>query len=376
MQNNIQLQLNKWLNSAIKQHATIIYMKNHTTIKARVQSKLINITQDIVTSAILKEVIKLLVGNNTSELIQKKELDGIYKISSEMRFRFHIFAHNQGYSIIFRFMPSQIKTFKQLHLPDSLNKIVDFDSGLVLIASESGHGKSTTLSSLINTINHKHIKHIITIEDPIEYTYKDIKSIIEQKEIPTHIPDISHIAKSIAKESPDIVVIDKIDNATIAKQIIDLLSSGYMVIATIDAINTKDIIHKFLDYFDSYMKPQARYMLTHMLKATIVQKLIPNKDNEQVPLIEIMFQSDTTKEMIRNQEENELYKAIESDSKTIDSITFEQSLDKLYKAGQIEKNIVMQYNIKYKDNKTYKKHLDESFDTLDTYDITGYTIKD
>jgi Tfp pilus assembly pilus retraction ATPase PilT len=143
-----------------------------------------------------------------------------------------------------------------------------------------------------------------------------------------------------------------------------------------DAINTKDIIHKFLDYFDSYMKPQARYMLTHMLKATIVQKLIPNKDNEQVPLIEIMFQSDTTKEMIRNQEENELYKAIESDSKTIDSITFEQSLDKLYKAGQIEKNIVMQYNIKYKDNKTYKKHLDESFDTLDTYDITGYTIKD
>jgi Tfp pilus assembly pilus retraction ATPase PilT len=274
-------------------------------------------------------------------------------------------------------MPSKIKTLKQLHLPDSINKIVDFDSGLVIIASESGHGKSSTLSSLVNTINQKHIKHIITIEDPIEYTYKDDKSIIEQKEIPTHIPDISHIAKSIAKESPDIVVIDKIDNATVAKQIIDLLSSGYMVIATIDAINTKDIIHKFLDYFDSYMKPQARYMLIHMLKATVVQKLIPNKDNDQVPLVEVMFQSETTKEMIRNQQENELYKAIEEDSKTIDSITFEQSLDKLYKAGQIEKEIVMQYNIKYKDNKIYKKHLDDSFDTdIDTYDISSYTIKD
>jgi twitching motility protein PilT len=137
MENDIQLQLNRWLNSALKQHATVIYMKNHTTIKARVQSKLINITQDVVTSAILKEIIKLLIGNNTTELVNKKELDGIYKITSELRFRFHIFAHNQGYSIIFRFMPSKIRTLKQLHLPDSLNKIVDFDSGLVLIASES-----------------------------------------------------------------------------------------------------------------------------------------------------------------------------------------------------------------------------------------------
>jgi twitching motility protein PilT len=379
MQNDIQTQLNKWLLSSIKQHATIIYMKNHTTIKARVQSKLINITNDVITSAILKEIIKLLVGNNTSELIQKKELDGVYKISSEQRFRYHIFAHNQGYSIIFRFMPSKIKTLKELHLPESLEHIINLNSGLVLIASESGHGKSSTLSSIVNTINHKYIKHIITIEDPIEYTYKDIKSIIEQKEIPTHIPDISHIAKSIAKESPDIVVIDKVDNATIAKQIIDLLSGGYMVIATIDAINTKDIIHKFLDYFDAYMKPQARYMLTHMLKATIVQKLIPNKNNEQVPLIEIMFQSKATQEMIRNQEENQLYKAIEKDSQTIDSITFEQSLDKLYKAGQITKDTVMQYNIKYKDDKDYKKQLRESNDTYDTYDsydiVTDYSIK-
>jgi len=374
MQNNPKQILDKWLLSSIKQHATVIYMKNHTTIKARVQSKLIEITKDVVTSGILKEIIKLLASNNTSELLKKKELDGVYKISSEHKFRFHIFAHNQGYSIIFRYMPSKIKTIKELHLPNSLNNLTDLENGLVLIASESGHGKSSTLSSLINTINQKHIKHIITIEDPIEYTYKDNKSIIEQKEIPTHIPEINHIAKSIAKESPDIVVIDKIDSATIAKQIIDLLSSGYLVFATIDAINTKDIIHKFLDFFDSYMKPQARYMLTHMLKATIVQKLIPNKDNELIPLVEVMFQTETTKDMIRNQEEHMIYKAIEYDSKNDTSITFEQSLDKLYKAGQITKDIVLQYNIKYQEDKKFKsKNIQENHDS---FDISNYTIKD
>jgi len=375
MNNNPKQLLDKWLLSSIKQHATVIYMKNHTTIKARVQSQLIEITKDVVTSGLLKEIIKLLVLNNTTELLKKKELDGIYKISSEHKFRFHIFAHNQGYSIIFRYMPSKIKTIKELHLPNSLNNILDLKNGLILIASESGHGKSSTLSSLINTINKQYIKHIITIEDHIEYTYKDDKSIIEQKEIPTHIPEINHIAKSIAKESPDIVVIDKIDNATIAKQIIDLLSNDYLVFATIDAINTKDTIYKFLDFFDTYMKPQARYMLSNMLKAIIIQKLIPNKENELIPLVEIMFQTDTTQKMIRNQEEHMLYKAIEYDSKTSDSITFEQSLDKLYKAGQITKDIVLQYNIKYQENKKFK---DMQTDTIyDSYDTNlNYTIKD
>jgi len=373
MQNTKQI-LDKWLLSSIKQHATAIYMKNHTTVKIRVQSRLLEITKDVVTSGTLKEIIKLLASNKTSELIEKKELDGVYKVSSEHRFRFHIFAHNQGYSIIFRYMPSKIKTLKELHLPDSLNNLTSLDSGLVLIASESGHGKSSTLSSIINNINKTYIKHIITIEDPIEYTYQDEKSIIEQKEIPTHIPDISHIAKSIAKESPDIVAIDKIDSTTIAKQIIDLLSSGYVVFATIDAINTKDIIHKFLDFFDTYTKPQARYMLTHMLKATIVQKLIPNKDNDLIPLVEVMFQTENTQKVLRDSEENLIYKTIQDDSRIVDSITFEQSLDKLYKAGQVTKDIVLQYNIRYKENKKYKHIIQDDSDSY--HIISDYTIKD
>jgi len=372
----IQQTLNKWLLTSIRQHATAIYMKNHTTVKIRVQSKLLEITKDVVTSSALKEIIKLLALHNTSELLKKKELDGVYKVSSEHRFRFHIFAHNQGYSIIFRYMPSKIKTIKELHLPMSLKNLTNLDSGLVLIASESGHGKSSTLSSIINSINKEYIKHIITIEDPIEYTYQDEKSIIEQKEIPTHIPNINNIAKSIAKESPDIVAIDKIDSTTVAKQIIDLLSSGYVVFATIDAINTKDTIHKFLDFFDTYTKPQARYMLTHMLKATIVQKLIPNKDEELIPLVEVMFQTERTTEMLRNKEENEIYKAIEDDSKTADSITFEQSLDKLYKAGQVTKDIVLQYNIRYQDKHSYT-HIIHEKEYDKTYNlISDYTIKD
>jgi len=330
--------LNEWLHDLIKKNGSILHIKNNSNIKARIQNKLHNISKEPINGEVLKLIIKILVINNLKVLMENKEYEGIYKLDSIHRFKFRIYTHQNGFAIVFKLLPSKIKTFKELHLPNSLQRIIDLEQGLVIISGDDSSGKSTLLATIINNINKKHSYHIITLEDHIEYIYNEELSMIEQKEIKTHTPSASKAIKSIIKEDPDVIAIDKLADNEVARHIIDLINRGYLVIITMNALTTEDTISKFLDFFDYTQKEHARHTLAYMLKAIIIQELVINKNKELLPIVEIMFHSENVKEAILDNQEDMIKSIIERDSSIYDSITFEQSLHKLYTAGQVEKD--------------------------------------
>jgi len=368
---NAKSKLNNWLNNLIQKNGSILHIKNNSPIKARIQNKLHTISKEHLNGEVLKLIIKILVINNIKTLMDNKEYEGIYKLDTIHRFKFRIYTHQNGFAIAFKLLPSKIKTFKELHLPNSLQKIVDLEQGLVIISGDDSSGKSTLLATILNNINKKHNYHIITLEDHIEYIYNEELSMIEQKEIKTHTLSASKAIKSIIKEDPDIIAIDKLTDNEVARHILDLINRGYLVIITMNALSTQDTISKFLDFFDYTQKEHARHTLAYMLKAIILQELVINKDKELLPVVEIMYQTDNVKEAILNNQEEIIKDIIEKDSSTYDSITFEQSLHKLYTAGQISKDALYDKQIStYNNNTPSIKNQQEEFE-----ESISYTIK-
>jgi len=370
-------ELNNWLQTLLDKNGSILHLKNNSPIKVRIQNKLQTISKKPVNSETLKTILKILLVNNLKALMEDKEYEGIYKLDNIHRFKFRIYTHQNGFAIVFKALPSKIKTFKELHLPNSLEKIIDLEQGLVIIAGDDSSGKSTLLASIINSINKKHNVHIITIEDHIEYIYNEELSTIEQKEIKTHTLGASKAIKSIIKEDPDIIAIDKVADTEVARHILDLISRGYLVIITLNALNTKDTISKFLDFFDYTQKEHARHTLAYMLKAIILQELVLSKNKELLPVVEIMYQTDNTKEIILHSQEEQLKTVIERDSSLYDSITFEQSLHKLYTAGQITKDIIYnkQQNTTTSSKLSTIKELSREEAISSFEDPISYTIK-
>jgi len=335
---NVKSQLNKYLQSLLQKNGSILHIKNNSPVKARIQNQLHTISKEPINSELLKLIIKILVTNNLKSLMENKEYEGIYKLDTTHRFKFRIYTHQNGFAIVFKALPSKIKTFKELHLPSSLQNIIDLQQGLIIISGDDSSGKSTLLATIINSINKKYNYHIITLEDHIEYIYNEELSTIEQKEIKTHTLSASKAIKSIIKEDPDIIAIDKVTDSEVARHIMDLINRGYLVIITMNALSTKDTISKFLNFFDYTQKEHARHTLAYMLKAIVLQELVLSKNKELLPVVEIMYQTDSIKEAILNKQEDNIKEIIQRDSKEYDSITFEQSLHKLYTAGQISQD--------------------------------------
>ena len=372
---NAKNSLNTWLAELLKNNGSVLHIKNNSPIKARIQNQLKIIDKTPLNSELLKLILKILATTNLKVLMETKEYEGIYKLDATHRFKFRIYAHQNGFAVVFKALPSKIKTFKELHLPSSLNNLIELQQGLVIISGDDSSGKSTLLATIIDAINHKKPYHIITLEDHIEYIYNESLSSIEQKEIKTHTVSISQAIKSIIKEDPDIIVIDKLADSTVARYIIELISRGYMIIVTMNAIDTKDTISKFLEFFDPSQQDNARHTLAYMLKAVISQELIIDKNNNLLPVVEIMFQTENTKNTILNHKEEYIKQVIQNDSKEYDSITFEQSLHKLYTAGQISQDITYNKAKKQQSISDNKQPALSVENTVLEEDPISYTIK-
>jgi twitching motility protein PilT len=371
---NAKSSLNQWLQELLKKNGSILHIKNNSPIKGRIQNTLQIIDKTPLNSELLKIILKLLAANNLKMLMDEKEYEGIYKLDTKYRFKFRIYTHQNGFAVVFKALPSKIKTLKELHLPSTLNSIVELEQGLVILSGDDSSGKSTLLATLLEAINQKKSSHIITLEDHIEYIYNEKLSTIEQKETKIHTLSISQAIKSIIKEDPDIIAIDQLSDSDVARHIIELINRGYLIIITMNATDTQDTISKFLEFFDATQQDNARHTLAYMLKAVISQELIISKDNILLPVVEIMFQTENTKNAILNYKESMIKDVILNDSKQNNSITFEQSLHKLYTAGQISQDRTQEHLLQV--SKVDKsKPLSKSEFVLEVEDPISYTIK-
>jgi len=342
-QEKIREKLNMWLHMLISAEGADLHIKSNSPLRARVKSDILKLSNEIADEKFLNDLVHFLTGEHYKSFHREKEFDGAYKLDETYRFRFNIYMHIDGLAIAFRLIPPKIKTIEELNLPPALHKLADLRRGLVLVTGTTGSGKTTTLATIINEINHKYNRHIITIEDPVEYVFHDDQSIIEQRELGIHTNKFSKALRAAMREDPDIIMVGEIRDIATAEAIIQAVNTGHLVFSTVHTLNAKETIDRMIGLFPTNEQNRVRQTIAATLEATISQRLIEGVDGNMIPAVEMMFKSPLVQELIRSGRDSELPDAIEKEGIIYDSISFNRALFDLTLADKITEAQAYQY---------------------------------
>ncbi|MBT8344228.1 MAG: PilT/PilU family type 4a pilus ATPase [Sulfurovum sp.] len=340
---NIQQRLDSWLHMLIEADGADLHLKSNGPIRARIKSDIVLLSNEKLDTKTMESLVKILTADGYKNFIETKEFDGAYALNENYRFRINIFLHLGGYAIAFRLIPSYIKTIEELNLPKALHKLTHLRRGLVLITGTTGSGKSTTLSSIIEEINTTYPHHIITIEDPIEYVHNDAESIVEQRELGLHTTSFSRALRAAMREDPDIIVVGEMRDIATAESILQAVNTGHLVFATVHTLDARETVDRIIAIFPNEEQNRVRETLASTLEAVISQRLIRGISGDMLPAVEMMFKSPQIQELIRNKRDNEIPDAIEKETTSFDSITFNRALFDLTLAEKITEDQAYQY---------------------------------
>jgi twitching motility protein PilT len=236
--------------------------------------------------------------------LKEREMDFSYDFEGKARFRVNMFFQRGDISCALRLIPSEIHTLEQLNLPPILSEFIRAKQGFVLLTGPSGHGKSTTLAALINEINNQRADHIITIEDPIEYVFKDNKSIIDQREVYQDTNSFSKALKSTFRQDPDVVMVGEMRDPETMATAMTAAETGHLVFATLHTNSAAQTIHRIVDSFPPEQQVQIRAQLSGSLLGVVSQRLVPRIKGGLIPACEIMISNTAIANLIR---ENKIY---------------------------------------------------------------------
>lgn len=267
-----------------------------------------------------------------------KEVDCGFGVSGLGRFRVNCFRQRGSVRMVIRTISSMVPTVESLNLPPVIKRVADFERGLVLVTGITGSGKSSTLASIINEINNGKNKHILTIEDPIEYLIRDKKSIISQREVGQDTSTFSHALRAGLRQDPDVIFIGEMRDRDTMEIALTAAETGHLVLSTLHTYDAQESISRILSVFDHYQHDQVRRQLAGVLKAVISQRLCRKKDKSGfVPAVEILLVNQRVRECIEEAERNQSLRQIMEESRdSFGMQTFDQSLFDLVSNGLIE----------------------------------------
>ena len=274
----------------------------------------------------------------------EKEVDFGYSFENRARFRVNIYFESGNISIAARFIPQQIRTIEELNLPSILHKFVGASQGFVLVTGASSQGKSTTLAAMIDEINHQRREHIITIEDPIEYVFRDDKSIINQREVGRDTLDFNRALRATLREDPDVIMVGEMRDLKTISIAITAAETGHLVFATLHTNSASQTVYRMIDVFPSYQQAQVRIQLSASLLGVVSQRLLPTIQGKVVPACEIMFNNSAVANLIREDKIHEIPSVIET-SAAMGMIPFNKSLFDLVKNKTINKETALKYSL-------------------------------
>ncbi len=298
-------------------------------------------------------IFTLLTPGQKEFLMANKELDFSFGFGKETygdlgRFRVNLYYQRGHLGGAFRLLPPKILTIEELHLPEILHSFSDLTQGLVLVTGPTGHGKSTTLASMINEINLKRSAHIITIEDPIEYVYSKGKSIISQREmgIDTHSWDFA--LRSVLREDPDVVLIGEMRDPETIAAAITIAETGHLVFSTLHTNSAAQSIDRIIDSFPASQQSQIKIQLAATLKGVASQRLLPMINGGRVPAVEILLGTSAVTSIIREGKTHLIDSVIQT-SKNKGMISIDSSLASLVLSGDISLEMGKSYSLHQED---------------------------
>jgi twitching motility protein PilT len=227
------------------------------------------------------------------------DVDFAYELPGVSRFRVNLFRQERGFGAVMRNLSSSLITIQKLKLPQSVERIVDLKAGLVLVTGPTGSGKSTTLAAIINEINTRHGMHIITIEDPLEFTHANKKSLVSQREVHSHADSFAAALRAAMRENPDCVLVGEMRDLETIEMALTAAETGILVFGTLHTNSAAKTIDRLISVFPSERQPGVRNTLSAVLKSVLAQQLLPKKAGGRIAAVEIMFWNTALAALIR-----------------------------------------------------------------------------
>lgn len=326
--------LDKYLKFLVDHNGSDLHIKAGSIVRGRVNGDMIKLGDDVLSKEEVENVVKELLGDRFKELEEKKNLDFTYILNKEYRFRVNIFYQLRGISAVFRAILSKIPTIDELKLPSVLKTICDTTMrGLILVSGPTGTGKTTTMASMLNRINHARPAHIITIEDPVEYIYEDDKSLINQRAIGQDCTTFSDSLRAALREDPDIIFVGEMRDLETIETAIRAAETGHLVFSTIHTLDAKETINRIISMFDAEEQERMRLAISTVLEAVISQRLILTKEGNRRPVVEVLRKNERIKQMIIHNRMHEINDAIKDGRNTYGMQTFDQHLLDMFRDG-------------------------------------------
>ena len=269
---------------------------------------------------------------------ETNELDLAYQSGALPRFRVNGFRQRGAISFAFRLLPREIPTFEALGLPAGVQRLAQEHRGLVLVTGATGSGKTTTLASLIDHINHTRKQHIVTIEDPIEILHDDHGCIVNQREIGLDTNDFKQALRRALRQDPDVILIGELRDMETAETALQAAESGHLVLSTLHTVDVSESIGRMIEFFPEDKQPMVRSIMASVLRGVMSQRLLPKIDGGRVPAVELMIMNTRIEELIRDNRADEILDAI-ADGDFFQMQTFTQSLIRLVLDGKIDREI-------------------------------------
>ncbi len=306
--------IDAFLRLMVEQRASDLHLMAGNVPILRVNGELLPVKYRKISSADCMAFISEIIPNHLKRKFEEEnDADFGYQIEDVARFRVNLFRHRDGMGAAFRMIPMEIPAVEDLHLPPGILKFADIKKGLVLVTGPTGCGKSTTLATIIERINQTYRRHILTIEDPIEFIYKRRKSLISQREIGVHSESFHAALKSATRSSADVILVGEMRDIETISLAITAAETGSIVFGTLHTQSCAQAISRMIDVFPADRQAQIRNMISASLKGVVSQLLLKRADARgRVPIVEMLFGAPALSHIIREGKAYQIHSYIES----------------------------------------------------------------
>ena len=343
---NYQSILEDLLTTVLDQKASDLHISvGHPPI-LRVSSRLIKLVRrrDLAPEDTKALAFELMTKEQQGRFMKEKELDFSYNFKDKARYRVNVFFQQNYVSCVLRHIPSKIPSIEDLDLPPIIHEFIRPKQGFFLVTGPSSQGKSTTLASLIDEINHLKSLHIVTIEDPIEYIFEDDRSIIDQRELGRDTLSFAKALKATFRQDPDVIMLGEMRDAETISTAITAAETGHLVLATLHTNSAAQSIYRIVDSFTGSQQAQIRAQLSGSLIGILSQRLVPRISGGVIPACEIMLNTPAVANLIRDNKIHEIPMVIDTSSE-IGMISLNRYLANLVREKEISIEVAQNYSL-------------------------------
>ena len=332
------MDIKKFFREAIKKDASDVHLVGGELPLLRMEGELVEAgSKKLKNGELNTAIMGMLSKDQQNRYKEELELDFSYELEGT-RFRVNLHQQEEKIGLAARLIPEEIPSTEDLGFTETMLEMTNTLDGLILVTGPTGCGKSTTIAAMIQQINQNRKAHIITIEDPVEFVFKDIKSLIEQREVGTDTKSFANALKHILRQDPNVILVGEMRDPETIATVLTAAETGHLVFSTLHTPSAAEAIERIVDVFEGAKQKQVLIQLSTVLRAVVSQQLIPSKDGGRVAAREVLINTPAVSNLIRENNVNQIKSAIQTGAKQ-GMTTMENSIKELLKADWIDEEV-------------------------------------